>query len=76
MSVVFAEKRQPVHHPGVEAVAGVARHLARHVNAILKPLQLAAGRYRKDRGLAIFTPIAVVRYVFAIVSVTKFSVVW
>jgi hypothetical protein len=35
---VLVEKRESVHHPGVEAVARVARDLANHVNAIFKPL--------------------------------------
>jgi hypothetical protein len=75
MPVVFVKKSKSVHHPRVEAVAGVARDLANHVRSILEPLQLASGRHRKDCALAILAPVAEARYVFAIVSETRFSVV-
>ena len=53
----------------------MARDLASNVNAIFKPLELAAGGYREDRALAILAPVAVARYVLAIESDTRFSVV-
>jgi hypothetical protein len=46
------------------------------VQALLEPCELAAGRRRKDGDLAVFTLIAVLRYVFAIESETSWSVVW
>ncbi len=75
MTVVLVKKSQPVHHPCVEPVGRVAPDLADHVHAVLEPLELATGRYREDRALAILAPVAVVRYVLAIVSETRFSVV-
>ena len=51
------------------------RDLPHDVHSIFQPLQLAAGRDRKDRGLAILAAIAYLRYVFAIVSETRSSVV-
>jgi len=54
----------------------MARHLTNDVQAILEPCQLGAGCDRKDGDLAIFTLIAVLRYVFAVVSEMSCSVVW
>ncbi len=51
-------------------------NLAHDVEPILEPPQLAAGRGGKDRGLAILALITELRYVFAIVSERRLSVVW
>lgn len=76
VAAVLVKKGQSVHHPRIEAVGRVARDLANHVNATFEPLELAAGRHREDRGLAIFAPVTELRYVLAIESETRFSVVW
>ncbi len=73
---MLVEKSHPVPHPRVEPVGRVAGDLADHVQTVLEPLELATGRYREDRALAIFAPVAVARYVLAIESETRFSVVW
>jgi len=54
----------------------MARDLTHDVHSIAQPRQLAAGRRRKDLDLTILAPIAGFRYVFAIVSEIKSSVVW
>ena len=74
--MVFVQKAKRLHHPRVESIARMPRHLANDVQPILEPLQLAASRYGEDRGRAVFAVIAVTRYDFAIESETRFSVVW
>ena len=73
--VVFVEKRQPIHHPRVQPIGRVTRDLTGHVKAVLEPLELATSRHREDCALAILAPISVARYVLAIESETRFSVV-
>jgi hypothetical protein len=51
-------------------------NLAHYVEPILEPAQLGAGRGGKDCGLAILALITELRYVFAIVSESRLSVVW
>ena len=75
VALVLVEKRKPFHHPGIEAAAGVARDLAHDVYAVAQPCQLVTGGRRKDCALAILTLVAVLRYVFAIVSVRSCKVV-
>ena len=75
MALMFVQKREPLHHPRIEPVARMPRDLPYDVHSIFEPLKLATGRDRKDRGLAILAAIAYLRYVFAIVSETRFSVV-
>jgi len=75
MADMLVEERQTLHHPGVEPVVRVLRHLAHDVQAVLEPTQLVTGRRRKDGDLAILTLVAVLRYVLAIVSETSCSVV-
>ena len=53
----------------------MARYLTNDVQAILEPRKLAAGRRRKDGDLAVFTLVAVLGYVLAIESETRFNVV-
>jgi hypothetical protein len=73
---VLVEEREAVHHPGVEPAVGVFRDLPHDVRTIFEPAKLAARRRREDRDLAVFTLVAVLRYVLAIVSETSCSVVW
>jgi hypothetical protein len=76
MPLMIVEKGCALHHPRIEAVAGVACHLAHDVQSVLEPLQLAASRRREDRDFAIFTLVSVLRSygVFAL-SETSASVV-
>ena len=75
MALVLVEERQALHHPGIQSVAEVTRDLAHDVQAVAQPCELAASGRREDRELAILTSVAVLCYVFAIVSVSSFSVV-
>src|SRR5579862_8963522 len=59
MALVIVQERQSLHHPRVESAAGVFCDLARDVNPILEPLQLGAGRRRKDGDLTVFALVAV-----------------
>jgi hypothetical protein len=49
--------------------------LANDVQPVLQPTQLATGRRGKDRRFAILAPVPVLRYVFAMLSETSWSVV-
>jgi hypothetical protein len=49
--------------------------LANDVEPVPEPRELAAGRCRKDRDLAVLALITVLRYVLAVVSVSSCSVV-
>lgn len=53
----------------------MASDLANDVQAILEPLELAASRDRKDRDFTVLALITGSRYVLAIESETRFSVV-
>ena len=53
MALMLVEKGQAVHHPGVEAPARVAGHLAYDVEPVPKPGQFAARRRGEDCDLAI-----------------------
>jgi hypothetical protein len=70
------EEPQPVHHPGIEPIAGMAGNLAHDVQPISQPLKLVPRGDREDCRLAIFALIAVLGYVLAIESETRFRVVW
>jgi len=72
---MFLQKTESFHHPRVEAAPRVFRNLANHVQPILQPTQFATRRRGKDRRLAILAPVSVLRYLFATVSVTSWSVV-
>jgi hypothetical protein len=54
----------------------VPGYLADDVQSVPEPLEFAARRRWEDRDLAVFALIAVSRYVLAMVSETRFSVVW
>jgi hypothetical protein len=54
----------------------MARNLTDDVESILEPGKFAARRNREDRDLAILALVPVLGYVFAIVSETRFRVVW
>jgi len=54
----------------------MARNFANDVEPIFEPCKLAASRGRKDCDLAVLALIPVLRYVLAVVSETRFSVVW
>ena len=75
MAIVLVEKSKPIHHPRVQAAARVPSDFADDVGSIFEPGKLGAGRCREDRDFAIFALVSVLRYVFAIVSETRFSVV-
>ena len=72
---VLVEEDEALHHPGIETVVRVLGDLTHDVQPVFEPTQLAAGRRRKDRDLAILALVAVLRYVLAIVSETSCSVV-
>jgi hypothetical protein len=76
MTEMVVEKSQALHHPRIEPAARMPGNLAYYVEPILEPAQLGAGRGGKDRGLAILALITELRYVFAIVSESRLSVVW
>jgi hypothetical protein len=59
MSDMIVEKRQPVHHPRLEAAARVPRDFAYDVHPVFEPLQLRTRGRREDRGLAILALITI-----------------
>ena len=75
MALMVVEKRQALHHPRVQPVGRMPRHLAHDVKPVPQPPQLAACRRREDCDLAIFALIAVLGYVLAMLSETSCSVV-
>ena len=63
VAVVFVEKSEPLHHPGIESVGGVLRYLAHDVRTLLQPAKFATSGRRKDARGAIFAAIAVLHAV-------------
>ena len=54
----------------------MARDLTNYMQAVFEPRELASRRRREDGDCAVFTLIAVLGYVLAVVSETSCSVVW
>jgi len=75
VALVRVEKRKAFHHPGVEAAARMPCDLTSDVKTVLEPRELAPGRRWEDGDLAVLALIPVLRYVLAMVSETRLSVV-
>jgi hypothetical protein len=73
--LVLVQKTQTFHHPRIQAVARVSRDLTHDVQPIFEPRKLGARANREDRDLAILALVTELRYVLAIVSLTRSSVV-
>lgn len=75
VAAMFVEERETVHHPRIETVSRVLQDLRDDVQPISQPPQLAAGGCWEDRPFTVVAVVAVLSYVFAIVSETSCSVV-
>jgi len=75
VALMLLEKREAVHHPGIETVRGVASNFTHHMQPVFEPSELASRRGWKDRDLAVFAFIAVLRYGLVAESETSVNVV-